>query len=166
MTRIPNSPIRHKVANIELDMNQVPADGRTVIFGTQCSSYSETWEYTIVSGGTHWKPPILPVTQRTGPQNTWHHIQIAPHRDNDGVVTYDWVNFDATHSDFKNATGDSAEVLAWATNDLLINFQLDRAAKDSGVVTAYAHKLTVLRCVGGNAGVMMAAFERPSFLHN
>jgi hypothetical protein len=33
-----------QVANTQLDMNQVLADGRTVIFGTQCSSYSETWE--------------------------------------------------------------------------------------------------------------------------
>jgi hypothetical protein len=35
--------------------------------------------------------------------------------------------------------------LGWAKGDLLINFQLDGAAKDSGAITAYVHKLTVLR---------------------
>jgi hypothetical protein len=60
-------------------------------------------------------------------------------------VTYDWVNFDTTHSDFQNSTGDSAEALDWAKGDLLINFQLDGAAKDSGAITAYAHKLTIYR---------------------
>jgi hypothetical protein len=134
-----------QVANLELDMNQVLADGRTVIFGTQCSSYSQTWEYTIVSSGTHWKSSNIGCNPKNWTANTWHHIQIASHRDNGGVVTYDWVNFDATHSDFKNATGNSAEALGWAKGDLLINFQLDGAAKDSGAITAYVHKLTVLR---------------------
>jgi hypothetical protein len=134
-----------QVANIELDMNQVISDGRTVIFGTQCSSYSRTWEYTIVSGGTHWKSSNIACNPKNWAANTWHHIQIASHRDNGGVVTYDWVNFDGTHSDFKNATGDSAEALGWAKGDLLINFQLDGADKSSGSMTAYVHKLTVLR---------------------
>jgi hypothetical protein len=134
-----------QVANVELDMNQVLADGRTVIFGTQCSSYSQTWEYTIVSGGTHWKSSNIACNPKNWTANTWHHVQIASHRDNGGVVTYDWVNFDSTHSDFKDATGVSAEALGWAKGDLLINFQLDGAAKDSGAITAYAHKLTVYR---------------------
>ena len=60
-------------------------------------------------------------------------------------MTYDWVNFDTTHSDFKTPTGDSAEALDWAKDDLLINFQLDGAAKDSGAITASAHKLTIYR---------------------
>jgi hypothetical protein len=76
---------------------------------------------------------------------TWHHIQIASRRDDGGVVTYDWVNVDETHSTFINATGTSAESLGWAKDDLLINFQLDGADKKSGSITAYVHKLTVLR---------------------
>jgi hypothetical protein len=134
-----------QVANVELDMNQVISDRRTVIFGTQCSSYSKTWEYTIVSGGTHWKSSNIACNPKNWVANTWHHIQIASHRDNGGIVTYDWVNFDETHSDFKDATGDSAEALGWAKGDLLINFQLDGPAKDSGAITAYVHKMTVLR---------------------
>jgi hypothetical protein len=134
-----------QVANIELDMNQVISDGRTVIFGTQCSSYSKTWEYTIVSGGTHWKSSNIPCNPKNWAAKTWHHVQIASHRDDSGVVTYDWVNFDETHSDFKNATGNSAEALGWAKGTLLLNFQLDGSAKDSGAITAYVHKMTVLR---------------------
>jgi hypothetical protein len=134
-----------QVANIELDMNQVMADGRTVIFGTQCSVYSKTWEYTIVSGGTHWKSSNIACNPKNWAANTWHHIQIASHRDDDGVVTYDWVNFDGTHSDFTNAVGNSAEALGWEHGTLLINFQLDGADKDGGSITAYVHKLTVLR---------------------
>jgi hypothetical protein len=60
-------------------------------------------------------------------------------------VTYDWVTFDETHSDFNNATGNSAEELGWAKGTLLLNFQLDGAVKGSGAITAYVHKMTVLR---------------------
>jgi hypothetical protein len=134
-----------QVANIELDMNQVISDGRTVIFGTQCSTYSKTWEYTIVSGGTHWKPSNIACNPQNWAANTWHHIQIASHRNDGGMVTYDWVTFDETHSDFNNATGNSAEELGWAKGTLLLNFQLDGAVKGSGAITAYVHKMTVLR---------------------
>jgi hypothetical protein len=134
-----------QVANIELDMNQVMADGRTVILGTQCSVYSKTWEYTLVAGGTHWHPSNIPCNPQSWAAKTWHHVQIATHRDDKGNVSYDWVNFDGTHSEFQNATGNSAEGLGWAKGTLLINFQLDGASKDSGTIKAYIHELTVLR---------------------
>jgi hypothetical protein len=134
-----------QVANIELDMNQVMADGRTVILGTQCSVYSKTWEYTLMNAGTHWHPSNIPCNPQTWAANTWHHIQIASHRDDNGNVSYDWVNFDGTHSEFQNATGGSAEHMGWQKGTLLINFQLDGASKDSGTIQAYAHELTVLR---------------------
>ena len=38
-----------EVENVEMDMNQVMADGRTVIFGTQCAAHSKSWEYTYVN---------------------------------------------------------------------------------------------------------------------
>ena len=50
-----------QVANLELDMNQVMSNGKTVIFGAQCSSYSETWEYTLSSGSAHWKSLQCPL---------------------------------------------------------------------------------------------------------
>ena len=61
---------------------------------------------------------------------TWHHVQIASHRDDKGNVSYDWVNLDGAHSEFVNATVNSAEALGWQKGTLLINFQLDGANKD------------------------------------
>jgi hypothetical protein len=134
-----------QIANIELDMNQVMADGQTVILGTQCSIYSKTWEYTLIASGTHWHASNIPCNPQTWAANTWHHVQIATHRDDAGNVTYDWVNLDGTHSEFQNATGNSAERAGWQPGTLLINFQLDGASKDSGTIRAYVHELTVLR---------------------
>jgi hypothetical protein len=134
-----------QVANIELDMNQVMSNGKTVIFGTQCSTYSKTWEYTVNTGGSHWVPSNIACNPRTWTANTWHHVQIASHRDSNGYVTYDWVNVDGTHNVFINAKGDSARSLGWGKGTLLINFQLDGANKDGGTIQAYAHELTVLR---------------------
>jgi hypothetical protein len=134
-----------QLANIEMDMNQVMSDGRTVIFGTQCSVYSKTWEYTFISNGTHWHPSNLPCNPQSWAPRTWHHVQIASHRDGEGNVTYDWVNLDGAHSEFANATVNSAEALGWQKGTLLINFQLDGASKESGTVTAYVHDVTVVR---------------------
>ena len=133
-----------QVANIELDMNQVMSNGATVIYGTQCSSYTKTWEFTTVSGGSHWRSSNIPCNPKTWAAKTWHHVQIASHRNSSGDVTYDWVNLDGTHRVFKNATGYSAEKLGWAKGDLLINFQLD-GANSGGSITAYIHKMTIFR---------------------
>jgi hypothetical protein len=134
-----------QVANIELDMNQVMSNGATVIYGTQCSSYTRTWEYTVVSGGSHWKSSNIPCNPKNWAANTWHHVQIASHRSSTGVVTYDSVNLDGSHHVFDNATGYSAEHLGWAHGDLLINFQLDGANRGSGSITAFIHKMTIFR---------------------
>lgn len=134
-----------QVANIELDMNQVMSNGDTVIYGTQCSSYTKTWEFTTVSGGSHWHSSNIACNPKNWAAKTWHHIQIASHRNSSGDVTYDYVNVDGTHSAFKNATGFSAEKLGWAHGDLLLNFQLDGANSGSGSITAYIHKMTVFR---------------------
>ena len=132
-----------QVANLELDMNQVMSNGATVIYGTQCSSYTKTWEYTYVSGGAHWKSSNIACNPKNWAAKTWHHVQIASHRNSSGDVTYDWVNVDGTHSVFKNATGYSAEKLGWAKGDLLINFQMDGTNSGSGSITAYIHKMTI-----------------------
>ena len=132
-----------QVANIELDMNQVMSNGATVIYGMQCSSYSNRWEYVYVKGGAHWRPSSIPCNPKTWKANTWHHIQIASHRNSSGVVTYDYVNLDGAHHAFSNATVNAAEHLGWAPGTLLINFQLDGASSGSGSITAFAHKITV-----------------------
>jgi hypothetical protein len=134
-----------QVANLELDMNQVMSNGKTVIFGTQCSSYTKTWEYTYVSGGAHWKSSNVPCNPKNWAAKSWHHVQIASHRNSSGYVTYDWVNVDGAHHAFSNATVYSAESLGWAHGDLLINFQMDGANYTSGSITAYIHKMTIFR---------------------
>ena len=133
-----------QVENIELDMNQVTSDGKTVILATQCASGSGTWEWTAVSnGGTHWHPSNIPCHPKTWTANAWHHVQIATHRDDAGNVTHDWVSLDGTTSNFQNAVGPSAESLGWAMGDLLLNFQLDGAG--SGSITAYIDEMTIYR---------------------
>jgi hypothetical protein len=134
-----------QIQNIEMDMNQVMSDGRTVILATQCAGGSGTFEYTTVSnGGTHWHPSNIPCNPKTWTANTWHHVQIASHRDDSGNVTYDWVNLDGTAMNFNNATGPSAESLGWEIGDLLLNFQLDGVG-NSGTITAYLDELTIDR---------------------
>ena len=138
-------PDPSQIENVEMDMNHVMADGRTVILGTQCAAGSGTFEYTLVTnGGTHWHASNIPCNPKKWTANAWHHIQIASHHDSSGNVTYDWVNIDGTATNFENATGNSAEKLGWEMGDLLLNFQLDGAGA-SGSMTAYIDELTIHR---------------------
>ena len=135
-----------QLANLEMDMNDVMPDGQTVILGTQCSTYSKSWEYTYQSGGSfHWHSSNIPCDPKTWSAKTWHHIQIASHRDSYGTATYDWVGVDGTYTNFQNATINSSRQLGWAVGDLLINFQIDGANAGSGSNTLYTDKLTVYR---------------------
>jgi hypothetical protein len=135
-----------QLANLEMDMNDVMPDGQTVILGTQCSFYSKSWEYTYQSGGTfHWHPSNIPCNPETWSAKTWHHIQIASHRDSVGTATYDWVGVDGVYSNFQNASANSSRQLGWARGDLLINFQIDGSSKGSGSNTIYTDQLTVYR---------------------
>jgi hypothetical protein len=134
-----------QLANLELDLNQVMSDGKTVIFGTQCSSYSHTWEWTYYSGGWHWHSSNISCDTKTWAAHTWHHIQIGFHRDSNGTVTHDWVTFDGTHSTFSGATSLSAKDLGWAHGSLVMNVQMDGASTGSSSVTAYFHKMTFYR---------------------
>jgi hypothetical protein len=133
-----------QVQNVEMDVNQVMANGETVIFGTQCASGSKTWEYTVIKNGSpHWLPSNIPCNPTTWTANTWHHVQVGVHRDSNGVVTHDWVTLDATQSAFNNAVGGSALPLGWALGDLLTNFQIDGYNADGGSITSYIHEMTV-----------------------
>jgi hypothetical protein len=131
-----------QVANLELDLNQVTSSGKTIMFDTQCSSYSKTWEYTVVSGSSnHWTRSNIYCNPLTWKAKTWHHIQIGMHRESNGDITHDWVNLDGTHSVFKNATGYGTRSLGWAKGTLLTNFQIDGLSKGSGSITAYIHNM-------------------------
>jgi hypothetical protein len=135
-----------QLANLEMDMNDVMPDGRTVILGTQCSTYSKSWEFVYQGGGhPHWRSSNVACDPRKWSANSWHHIQIASHRDANGIATYDWVNVDGVYGDFQDASYDSSFSLGWAIGDLLINFQIDGYNSGSGANTLYTDKLTIYR---------------------
>lgn len=131
-----------QVANLELDLNQVDSSGRTIVYGTQCSSYSKTWEYVYVSSGSsHWKPSNISCNPLTWSAKTWHHIQIGYHRTSTGTVVHDWVDLDGKHSTFSGASGGAALSLGWQKGSLVTNYQIDGAYKSSGSVTSYVHNM-------------------------
>ena len=135
-----------QVQNLELDVDQVTANGETIVYGTQCSSVSGTWEYTYVTGGRgYWKPSNIPCDPRNWAPNRWHHIQIQMHRVGD-VVTHDWVKFDNDRLRFfTNATAPSGLFLNWTPGVLLINFQVDGASANSGTIQGYFDRLQTWR---------------------
>jgi len=136
------------IANVEMDMNQVMANGQTVIYGFQCSAWSGTWEYTENAGTPaqpidHWVSSSAPCSHpKTWAPNVWHHVQIAYSRDDSGNVTYQTVVFDGVLSDI-NATVPSAFALGWAPT-LITNFQLDGMGA-RGTAAALVDNLTIYR---------------------
>lgn len=139
-----------ELQNIEMDVNQVMSDGRTVIFAAQCAGTSRTWEYTTdttVNGkrSGHWHPSNIPCNPQAWTPNRWHHVQIATSRDISGDVTYEWVNLDGVSSTFTGATGPSALSLGWKVGDLSLNFQLDGSNTASESIIAYVKDMTIYR---------------------
>jgi hypothetical protein len=115
-----------KIMNLELDMNQVMADGRTCMLCVQSASGSKTWEYTTTpSGGAHWNKSNLSSNLQLWPAKTWKSIKIYSHRDSAGIVYYDGVEEDGVYSAFQNASGISSLSLGWGANTLLLNFQVE-----------------------------------------
>jgi hypothetical protein len=134
-----------QVQNLEMDMNQVTSDGKTIIFGTQCSSISKTWDYAYeTSNHPHWHATNVPCNPRTWAANKWHHVQIGMHRSGD-VVTHDWVSLDGAVHYFANATAPAGLSLHWAEGDLLLNVQFDGENSGSGSIKAYLDKLIIYR---------------------
>jgi hypothetical protein len=133
-------------ANIEMDLNQVMSNGNTVIFGVQCSGWDGTWDITSYNTATKspkWNKSNLPCDPRTWTAKTWHHVQIASHRDSSGNVTYDWVSLDGSLKYFTNATVLSAFSLNWAKGALVMNFQID--GDGSGTSTTYTDQVKTYR---------------------
>jgi hypothetical protein len=136
------------LGNVETDMNQVLANGQTVIYGVQCDGFYQTWDYTINSGTPAapidtWVHSNLYCDPTTWAANSWHHIQIAYSRDAVGNVTYQSVFLDGVESDFVGATGNSAFALGWGQT-LLTNLQFDGQGP-AGAITAYLDNLAVYR---------------------
>ncbi len=134
------------VANLEMDVNQVLANGDTVIYGFQCDGYSGTWDYTANQGTVSdpkdaWVHSGAPCNVKNWGKEQWHHVQIRYSRDDSGNVTYNSVWLDGVEAQI-NATVPSVFALGWAPS-LLTNFQVDGSG--SGSNTVYLDELTISR---------------------
>jgi hypothetical protein len=132
---------------VEMDLNQVMANGQTVIYGVQCDGWSGTWDYTLNAGTPEhqidvWAHSKSACNPRTWEINTWHHIQITYLRNDVGKVTYQSVWLDGVQHPL-NVTVPSAVALGWGPS-LLTNFQVD-GYHGSGSSTVYLDNLVIYR---------------------
>lgn len=134
------------LSNIEMDLNQVMLNGKTVIFGFQCDVWSHTWDYTQNMGTA--SSPVdrwMHSNQNCNPQewttNAWHHVQIQYSRDDSGNVTYKAVWLDGVKQDI-GVTAFSAFALGWRPA-LNTNFQVGGYTSTSGSSTIYLDNLTL-----------------------
>lgn len=136
------------IGNLEMDNNQVIANGDTVIYAFQCAGDSNTWDYSENAGTAEnpivqWVHSTEPCNPATWTTNAWHHVQITYSRDDVGNVTYHSVWLDGVDSPI-NETVFSAFALSWASGDLITNFQVDGTGP-SGASTLYLDQLTISR---------------------
>jgi hypothetical protein len=129
-----------QVLNMELDMNQVLADGTTTIFDFQCAHGSGKWEYD------GWIASSVAGDPQTWGVSTYHHIRIFWHRDSTGhTTTWDGVEFDGVWHPM-SYTANTNQALGWTpVGVLLINFQIEGSSAVSGTVDAYGRNITVWR---------------------
>ncbi len=138
-------PHPSEVLNLEMDINQVTANGETIILGTQCAGTIGKWESAYTAGKLdHWWASSIKCDPRTWAPNVWHHIQIGMHREPNGVVSHDWVNFDSAHYTWGKVQ-ESAHFLGWAPATIDVQYQIEGSSGGSGSVTSYIHKLTIYR---------------------
>lgn len=139
------SPDWTHVADLELDTNQVKANGTTTILGTECASQSKTWEYTLATNGAwHWVVSSIPCNPLTWTPGVQHHIRIFGTISAAGISTYLGVEFDGVYSAFSGATGSTADALGWGKGTVLDNVQIDGFGS-AGSATVYMDRLTVFR---------------------
>jgi len=146
MVYIPSSS--SDIANVEFDLNQVMANGETVIFGFQCDYWSKTWDYTANAGTPQafsdvWLPSTAACNVQSWTANTWHHVQIRYSHDSLGNATYQSVWLDNVEQDL-NITVPDAFALGWSPT-LLTNFQVDSMTSADTTAAVYLDNLTVYR---------------------
>jgi hypothetical protein len=136
-----------KLGNLELDLNQVMANGKTVLVGVQCDGYTGHWAYTVNTGSASDVKPKwysksgTSCNPRDWSQDKWHHVQFSFSRNNSGYITYKSVWLDGKESQL-NATVFGAADLGWGPT---INTQFQVDGMGSGTVTVYLDNLTISR---------------------
>jgi hypothetical protein len=135
------------IANVEMDLNQVAANGQTVMYAFQCDGYSSTWDISENAGtpaapSAHWVHTGSTCNPQNWSTDAWHHVQAAFSRDDSGNVTYEAIWFDGAKQEI-NQTVPSSFALSWGSV-LLTNFQVDGRGA-SGANTVFIDNLTVSR---------------------
>jgi hypothetical protein len=136
------------VANLEMDVNQVMANGQTVLIGVQCDGYSGTWDYTVNKGTAALPQPnwVIKNGTKCNPhewtRRKWHHVQATFSRDESGIITYHsvWLDGTETKLDVKVYGGAS---LGWGPS-IITQFQVDGLGS-KGSTTVYLDSLTISR---------------------
>jgi len=136
------------IGNLEMDNNQVIANGNTVIYSFQCAGTSGVWEFgsnggTVDAPNAKWVKSTQPCNPAKWTTNTWHHVQISYTRDDVGNITYHSVWLDGVEYPI-DTTVQGAFLLGWADGTLIANFQVDAPA-GSGSSTLYLDHLTISR---------------------
>ena len=136
------------IGNLELDINQTMANGKTVLIGVQCDGYSGEWAYTVNRGSAHHPKPHweskggTSCNPRNWSRDTWHHVQASISRDDSGYITYHSVWLDGAESKL-DATVFGAADLGWG-NVITTQFQVDGYG-GGGKATVYLNDLSISR---------------------
>jgi len=134
--------------NLEMDVNQVMANGQTVLAGEQCDGYTGHWDYTVNRGSaTDVKPSWVSKSgtscnPRNWTRGKWHHVQFSFSRNDSGTINYHPVWLDGAEIAL-NATAFGAAALGWGPT-INTQFQADGIGA-SGNTTVYLDNLTISR---------------------
>lgn len=135
------------IGNLEFDVNQVMADGKTVLVGVQCDGYTGHWAYTVNIGSAsdvkpHWESKSgTSCNPRDWSRDSWHHVQYSFSRDSSGYINYKSVWLDGKEFSI-GVTAFGAADLGWGPT---INTQFQIDGMGSGSVKAYIDNLTISR---------------------
>lgn len=137
----------NKIGNIELDVNQVMSDGKTVLAGVQCDGYTGKWDYTVNTGSaSNVKPKWYgksgsSCNPRSWSQDKWHHVQYSFSRDSSGNITYKSIWLDGAEIVINEKAFGAAD-LGWSP---IINTQFQIDGLGSGSNTVYVDSLKISR---------------------
>ena len=133
-----------QIAQMELDNNQVTADGKTYIFGCQANANDNSWDITRMTPNSNWVPSGQSTNPQKWPAKQWMRFEVMSHRDNAGNVTYDQIYFNGVTMPV-GKTLPSAQKLGWDVGRLLTNWQLGGVSGKSGLILTYGSGIQVAK---------------------
>lgn len=113
------------IAQMELDNNQVTADGKTYIFGAQQNVNDLAWDVSsAVLGKSKWNPTAMAANPKTWPVGEWMHFEIFSERDDAGNITYRAIHWNGKTMAL-NLKYTGALPLGWKVGVELVNCQIN-----------------------------------------